>query len=67
MSDKSMIHKGDKGIRGYDPNNKKPTPQQISCPYCYFSHHWRAQVTKHIQGEHWNEPDIDKQLERLKK
>jgi hypothetical protein len=67
MADKSRIHKGDKGIRGYDPHNKRATPPQIDCPYCYFSNHWVGQVTKHMRENHWNEPDNDKQIERLKK
>ena len=55
MSDKSRIHKGDKGIRGYNPKRSKATPEQLSCPYCWFTHHAKNQLTKHINENHWDE------------
>lgn len=55
MSDKSRVHKSDPGILGYDPKKARPTPKQLQCPYCWFSHHAKNQMTKHINENHWDE------------
>lgn len=55
MADKSRPHKGDQGILGWDPKKSRPTPKQLQCPYCWFSHHAKNQLTKHINQNHWDE------------
>jgi hypothetical protein len=45
------------GILGWDPEKakKKPPMTQINCPYCWFAHHVKGIVTRHINEEHWQE------------
>lgn len=55
MSDKSRVHKGDKGILGYDPKKAGSTPKQLQCQYCWYSTHAKNMLTKHINENHWDE------------
>jgi hypothetical protein len=55
MSDISRINKSNPGILGYDPKKARPTPMQLKCPYCWFAHHAKNQMTKHINENHWDE------------
>lgn len=55
MGDTSRIHKGDKGILGYDPKKSRLTPKQLQCPYCWFSHHAKNVMTRHLNENHWRE------------
>lgn len=47
--------KSNYGIQGYDPSKKRPPMTQIDCPYCWFAHHTKNVVTRHINSEHWQE------------
>lgn len=54
----SLKRKSDYGIRGYSPDKKQPPMTQHQCPYCWFAHHAKNVVTKHINEEHWREKEI---------
>lgn len=49
-----MHKKRDPGIKGYDPNSKKPPIKQLECPHCWFTHRSQSVLTKHINDEHWD-------------
>lgn len=59
MAENGRGKKHDYGIVSYNPKNKKPPLVQIECPHCWFSHHHKSVVTKHINDEHW---DIKKEI-----
>lgn len=51
----SELHKKrDPGIKGYDPTKKRPSMAQLHCPHCWFAHHAKNVLTKHINEEHWD-------------
>lgn len=48
--------KRDPGVKSWDPKKKKPSMKiQIECPYCWYAHHSKGVITKHINQQHWDE------------
>lgn len=47
------------GILSWDPTKARPMPAQVKCPYCWFSHHMKNVVTRHINEEHWQEKETN--------
>lgn len=54
----SLKRKKDYGILGYDPTKKRPAVKQLQCPHCWFAHHAKNVLTKHINDQHWDQKEV---------
>lgn len=56
------LNKRNPGILGYDPAKigADRSMKQIQCPHCWFAHHSKSIVTRHINDEHWDLKEYSK-------